>query len=105
MLPQKTHHHLHERINFETRTRSKKKAPHEPPMDLWLTCRRLAWSFQCIAVCYIQQMGVEAKARATEEYRVNTAKCMPATYDKKIFIDDETAMLIPTQVSRDIRSG
>ena len=29
--------------------------------------------------------------------------CMPGTYDKKIFIDDEKAMLIPPQVSRDIR--
>ena len=46
----------------------------------------------------LQQMGVEAKARATEEDRVNTTTCMPGTYDKKIFIDDEKAMLIPTQV-------
>jgi len=53
----------------------------------------------------LQQMGVEAKARATEEDRVNTTTCMPGTYDKKIFIDDEKAMLIPTQVSRDIRGG
>ena len=53
----------------------------------------------------LQQMGVEAKARATEEDRVNTITCMPGTYDKKNFIDDEKAMLIPTQVSRDIRGG
>ena len=53
----------------------------------------------------VQQMGVEAKARATEEDRVNTTTCMPGTYGKKIFIDDEKAMLIPTQVSRDIRGG
>ena len=30
----------------------------------------------------IQQMGVEAKARAAED-RVNTTTCMPGTYDKK----------------------
>ena len=53
----------------------------------------------------LQQMGAEAKARATEEDRVNTTTCMPGTYDKKIFIDYEQAMLIPTQVSRDIRVG
>ena len=28
-----------------------------------------------------------------------------STYDKKIFVDDEKAMLIPTQVSRDIQGG
>ena len=48
-------------------------------------------------------MGVEAKAWATEEDRVNTTTCMPGTSDKKIFIDDEKAMFIPTQISRDIR--
>ena len=52
-----------------------------------------------------QQMGVEAKAGATEEDRVNTTASMPGTDDKKIFIDDEKAMLIPTQASRDIRGG
>ena len=31
----------------------------------------------------LQQMGVEAKARATEEARVNATTCMPGTYDKK----------------------
>ena len=31
----------------------------------------------------LQQMGVEAKARATEEDRMNTTTCMPGTYDKK----------------------
>ena len=51
----------------------------------------------------LQQMGVEAKARATEEDRVNTATCLPGTYHKKIFIYDEKTMLIPTQVSRDTR--
>ena len=49
-------------------------------------------------------MGVEAKARATED-RVNTTTCMSGTFDIKIFIDDEKAMLIPTQVSRDIPGG
>ena len=102
MLPQETHHHLLVRIYFETRTRREKKAPHAP-MDLWLTCRRLAWFFKFIAAA--QQMGVEAKARATEEDRVNTTTCMPGTYDKKIFIDDEKATLIPTQVSRGTRGG
>ena len=52
----------------------------------------------------LQQMGVEAEARATEEDRVNMTTSMPGTYDKKIF-DDEKAMLIPTQVSRDIPGG
>ena len=37
----------------------------------------------------LQQMDVEAKARATEEDRVNTTTSMPGTYDKTIFIDDE----------------
>ena len=31
----------------------------------------------------LQQMGAEAKARATEEDRVNTNTCMPGTHDKK----------------------
>ena len=31
----------------------------------------------------LQQMGVEAKARATEEDRVNMNTCVPGTYDKK----------------------
>ena len=53
----------------------------------------------------LQQMGVDAKARATEEDRVNTTTYMPGTYDKKIFIDDEKDMLIPIQVSRDIWGG
>ena len=57
-----------------------------------------------ITVC-VQQRGVEAKARATEEDRVNTTTCMPGTYDTKIFVDNEKAMLIPTQVSRDVRGG
>ena len=52
----------------------------------------------------LQQMGVEAKALATED-RVNTTSCTPGTYVEKIFIDDEEAMLIPNQVSRDIRGG
>ena len=53
----------------------------------------------------LQQMDVEAEARATEEDRVNTTTCMPGTCDNKILIDDEKAMLILTQVSRDIRGG
>ena len=53
----------------------------------------------------LQQMGVEAKARATEEDRVNTTTCMPGTYDNKISIDDGKTMLIPNKVSRDIRGN
>ena len=53
----------------------------------------------------LQQTVMEAKARAAEEDRVNTTTCMPGTYDKKIFIDDEKAMLTPTQVSRGTRGG
>ena len=53
----------------------------------------------------LQQMGVVAKAWATKEGRVNTTTCMPGTYDKNIFIGDEKAVLIPTQVSRDILGG
>ena len=52
----------------------------------------------------LQQMDVEAEARATEEDRVNTTTCMPGIFDKKILIDGEKAMLIPTQVSRDTRA-
>ena len=51
----------------------------------------------------LHQMGVGAKAQETEEDRVNTITRMPGTYDEKIFINDEQAMLIPTQVSRDIQ--
>ena len=40
-------------------------------------------------------MGLEAKARATED-QVKTTTCMPGTYDKKIFIYDEKVMLIST---------
>ena len=47
----RTHHHLLVRIQFKTRTCRENKAPHAP-MYLWLTYRRLAWSFKCIAVCY-----------------------------------------------------
>ena len=53
----------------------------------------------------LEQMGVEAKARATEEDRVNTTTCIPGTYDKKYFFDDEKATLIPTQAFRVIRGG
>ena len=46
--------------------------------------------------CMLEEMGVEGKVRVTGEDRVSTTTCMPGTYDKKIFIDDERAMLIPT---------
>ena len=52
----------------------------------------------------LQQMGVEGKARATED-RVNTTTCMPGTYDKNILIDDKNATLIPTQASRVTRGS
>ena len=60
-----------------------------------------AWirPLRVFAVCHTQQMGVEAKARATEEDRVNTTTCMPGTYDKKIFIDYEKACLLYTSPS------
>ena len=53
----------------------------------------------------LQQMGAVGKARATEEDRVNTTTCMPGKYNEKIFIDNEKATLIPTQVSRGTRGG
>ena len=31
----------------------------------------------------LQRMGVEAKARVTEEDRLNMTTCMPGTYDEK----------------------
>ena len=34
-------------------------------------------------VSMLQQMGVEAKARATEQDRVNATTCMPGTYDNQ----------------------
>ena len=47
----------------------------------------------------LQQMDVEVKARATEgDDPVNTTTCMRGTYDRKIFIDDEMATFISTQV-------
>ena len=66
------------------------------------------WALGLVLQVYcsmLQHMGVEAKARATEEDRVNTTTCMPSTYDKTILIDDEEAMLIPTQVCRDIQGA
>ena len=105
MLPQETHHHLLVRLHFETRTRRETKAPHAP-MDLWLMAHVSALGLVLLVQCsMLQKMGVETKARATDEDRVNTTTCMPGTYDVKIFIDDEEAILIPTQGSRDIRVG
>ena len=64
----------------------------------------LALSLFIFVYCsMLHQMGVGAKAQETEEDRVNTITRMPGTYDEKIFINDEQAMLIPTQVSRDIQ--
>ena len=65
MLPQETHHHLLVRIPFETRTRKENKArsmAHVPALGLVLL----------VYCSMLQQMGVEAKARATEEDRVST---------------------------------
>ena len=103
MLPQETHHHLLVRIHFETRTRREKKAPHAPTHGFM--AHMSALGLVLIVCCsMLQQMDVEAEARATEEDRVNTTTCMPGIYDNKILIDDEKAMLIPTQVSRDTRA-
>ena len=102
MLPQETHHHLLARIHFETRTQREEGTTRTHGSMAHVSALGLVLLVYC---SMLQQMGVEAKARATEEDRVNTTTCMPGTYDKKIFIDDEKAMLIPTQVSRDIRGG
>ena len=104
MLQQETNHHLLVRIHFETRTRREKKAPHAP-MDLSMAHVSALGLVILVYCSMLQQMGVEAKARATEDDRVNTTTCMPGTYDTKIFVDNEKAMLIPTQVSRDVRGG
>ena len=81
--------------------RAEKRRHHTYP---WIYGSRVgAWLSPFSVLQYATADGVEAKARATEEDRVNTTTCMPGTYDKKIFIDDEKAMLIPTQVSRHIR--
>ena len=53
----------------------------------------------------LQRVGVEVKARVTGEDRVNTTTSIAGTYNRKIFIDDEKAMLIPTNVPRYIRGG
>ena len=49
--------------------------------------------------------GCGGQSLGHKEGRVNTTTCMPGTYDKNIFIGDEKAVLIPTQVSRDILGG
>ena len=84
--------------------RVEKRRHHTQP---WIYGSRVsAWLGPFSVLQYmLQQMGVEAKAGATEEDRVNTTASMPGTDDKKIFIDDEKAMLTPTQASRDIRGG
>ena len=56
----------------------------------WIYGSRVGADLVLLVYCStLQQMGVEAKARATEEDRVNTTTSMPGTYDKTIFIDDE----------------
>ena len=83
--------------------RAEKRKHHTHP---WIYGSRVgAWLGPFSVRNRLQQMGAEAKARATEEDRVNTTTCMPGSYDKKIFIDDEKATLIPTKVSRDIQGG
>ena len=79
MLPQETHHHLLVRIHFETRTRREKKAPHAPNYGSMAYVSALGLVF-LVYCSMLQQMGVEAKARATEEDRANTTTCMPGTY-------------------------
>ena len=103
MLPQETHHHLLVRIHFETRTRREKEGTTPTHGSM---AHMSALGLVLLVYCSIlQQMDVEAEARATEEDRVSTTTCMPGTYDEKIFIDDGKAMLIPTQVYRDTRGG
>ena len=76
MLPQETHHHLLVRIHFETRTRREKKAPRAPMHGSMVHVSALG--LVLLVYCnMLQQMGVEAKARATEEDQVNTTTCMP----------------------------
>ena len=104
MLLKETHHPLLVRIHFETRTRREKKAPHAPTYGSMAHVSALGLVL-LVRCSMLQQMDVEAEARATEEDRVNTTTCMPGTCDNKILIDDEKAMLILTQVSRDIRGG
>ena len=77
MLPQETYHHLVIWIHFETRTRRKTKAPKHP----WIHSSRVGPWRGPFSV--LQQMGVEAKARATEEERVNKATCTPGTYEQQ----------------------
>ena len=101
----KSHHHLPTRTHTlwnkdaqrkEGTTRTHGSLAHVSALDLVLF----------VYCSMLQQMGVKAKARAREEDRVNTTTCcMPGTYDEKIFIDDEKAMLIPAQVSRGTRGG
>ena len=80
MLPQETHHHLLVRIHFETRTRRKDCTTRTHGSMAHVSALGLVLLVYC---SMLQQMGVEAKARATEDDRVNTTTCMPGTYDKE----------------------
>ena len=69
MLPQGAHHHLLVRIHFETRTRREKKAPHAPTHGSMAHVSALG--LVLLVYCsMLQQMGVEAKGRATEEKKI-----------------------------------
>ena len=73
-------------------------------MHPWMYGSRVgAWLGPLVYCSMLQETGVEAEARATEQDRVNTTTCVPGTYDKLIFIDNEKSMLIPTQLSRGAR--
>ena len=45
----------------------------------------------------LEQMGVEAKAWATEEDGVNTTTCMPGTYDQQNLVDDKRPCSSPPE--------
>ena len=101
MLPQETHH-----LSTRTHTLWNKDAQKATTLTHGSMAHASALGLvDLVYYCSMLQMGLEAKARATEEDRVNTTTCMPGIYDWKIFIDDKKAMLIPTQGSRDVRGG
>ena len=94
MLPQETHHHLSTR----THTLWNKDAQRKEGTTRTRGSMARVSALGLVLVVYcsmLQQMGIEVKARATEEDRVNTTTCMPGTSDQKIFIDDERPFSSP----------
>ena len=81
MLPQETRYHLLVRIHFETRTGGEQKAPHAP-MNLWLTCRRLAWSVKCIAVCYSRWVWRSKRGQQKKNEGTRPRACLVHTIKK-----------------------